>query len=247
MKNKVVDLFGNNKNDQTQYSSLLIDFVKPFEQEFPEDYSMEDIYSFGMNSWNFGNMSLILPRKEYEKIISSNSLLHTESNILKKMINLKTTKFKKHNRFFDDFALEEVDEEIKLTVTTISKDTFLENMMNEMEGQEADFEAGYINRYAIVLKPLKPYVKWIHGVEPDDQIIENSEANIYLVNEEIGDLEKWLKKNYNKFFALELENQLLDRKKWPQNRNYKMFKQWFKVELSTMIYDLENNPVYKED
>jgi hypothetical protein len=246
MKSKVVDLFGNN-NDQKKYSNLLNDLVKPFEQEFPEDYGMEDIYGFGMNAWNFGNMSLILSKEEFEKIITSNSLIDSEISLLKKMIKIKTTKFKKHNRFIDDFAVKEVDEEIRLTVTTISQEAYLENVMGEMAEHQADFEAGFIDRYAIVLKRLEPCIKWIYGVEPKYQIVEGGEPHIYLVTEEVGDLEQWLRKNFNKFFALELENEIPDKKKWPQNRNFKMFKQWFNVELSTMIYDLENIPVYKED
>ncbi len=246
MKSKVVDLFGNN-NDHKKYSNLLNDLVKPFEQEFPEDYGMEDIYGFGMNAWNFGNMSLILSKEEFEKIITSNSLIDSEISLLKKMIKIKTTKFNKHHLFIDDFAVEKVDEEIKLTVTTISQDAYLENVMDEMAVHQADFEAGYIDRYAIVLKRLKPCIKWIYGVVPDNQIIERGEAHIYLVNEEIDDFEKWLQQNFDQFFILELENEDLDKKNWPKNRDYKLFKQWFKVEFSSMIYDTEHYPIDKEE
>jgi hypothetical protein len=73
------------------------------------------------------------------------------------------------------------------------------------------------------------------------------ETNIYLVDDKIDDVEKWLKKKFDKFFMMELDEWFENKKDWPQKRNYKMFKQWFQVDVSTMIYDLEKNPVLKSE
>ena len=46
---------------------------------------------------------------------------------------------------------------------------------------------------------------------------------------------------------MELNDWHDNKKEWPQKRNYKMFKLWFRVEISEMIYDLEKKPVSKSE
>ena len=248
MKNKVISLFGNDGQNE-KYSVLLNNFIKSFEQNFPDDMDREDIVEFSMNAWNFGNMRYILPKEDFNRILSSSAIHGPETNLFKKMIDGKVNKFREYNLFIGDFQLVDINGLFELTVRTEQKEEFLDKLMNDTDRipTETDFEPGYINRSAIVIKPLKPYFDWVASIDIDYMKIEDNEVNIYLVNEEIDDLENWLRKNYEKFFALELENEFPNRNKWPQKRNLKMFKLWFHVEISTMVYDLENNPVYKED
>lgn len=67
----------------------------------------------------------------------------------------------------------------------------------------------------------------------------------YLISADIEDVETWLKKKFDKIFMLELEACHTNKKEWSQNRNYKMFKEWFQIDISTMVYDLEKHPIYK--
>lgn len=248
MKNKVVKLFGNKENN-LNYATLLKEFIKPFEQDLPDEFSLEDVYYFALNAWNFGNMSSILPPKEYKKLLASSSAQDDESDLLIKLVNRKITKFNEHNLFIGDFELNEIDEHLELSVSIEEQEEYLEKMLSEEDPfqMENHFEEGYINRSAIIIKPKSPFFDWINKLGPGDPIYESSESNIYLVREEIDDLKGFLKRNYNKFFVFELEEEILEKKNWPQNRNFKMFNQWFDVEFSSMIYDLENSPVYKEE
>lgn len=66
--------------------------------------------------------------------------------------------------------------------------------------EEADFEEAYINRSAIVIKPLKPCFDWINSLYPENPIYTVDEPNIYLVDDNIDDVEKWLKKKFDTFF-----------------------------------------------
>lgn len=251
MKDNVINLFGNDNIEAYEganYSSYLSDFIKPFENDFPEEFDMEDVFNFAMNAWNFGNMNSLVPEDEFQKIISTSSMNHPDSSMLKNMIDLKISEFKEHDRFIVDFEIKEAGEGFTLTVMTEVKEAYLENMMNDMVHQPMrdDFEEGYINRCAIVLNPQQPFYDWINQLTPNDPLHEIDEANIYLVDEEIDDLEQWLRIKYDKFFVMELDEWHTNKKEWPQKRSYKMFKQWFKVGISSMIYDLEKTPIYKE-
>jgi hypothetical protein len=255
MKNKVIDMFSGKtilQNEGEKYSDILNNFIKPFENDFSNEMDIDDVIGFACNAWNLGCMSQIVPKEEFENLLASSEyFLEPENTILKKMIDFKTKKFASFDRFIDDFELEEKNGELVLTVLTQEKEAFLTNLMEEHSEflpEEIDFKEGYINRYAIVVKPLQPFFDWLNSLNPkDDAINEVDEANVYLVDNDIDDIEKWLRKKFDKFFTMELDDWHTNKKEWPQYRSYKMFKQWFSVDISTMVYDMENRPVYKED
>jgi len=258
MKNKVIDLFGNNKlvpNTGVKYSELLEQFMSPFAHEFKDYEYIEDIFELAINAWNFGNIKVLMPPEEFEKSIGLTQEKDINIILLHKMINHKTSKFKKHTNFIVDFELKEVDNgDPILSVVTQEEEAYLANMLNEMEEEgnlqhsQEDFEENYINRYAIILKPQQPYIDWYANLNPvDDYEEEIKESSIYLVDDGIDDVGKWLKKKFDKFFILELSEWHENKKEWPQKRNYKMFKLWFRVEISEMIYDLEKKPVLKSE
>ena len=61
----------------------------------------------------------------------------------------------------------------------------------------------------------------------------------------INDWDSWLKKRFDRFFQLELEEWHADKKEWPQKRNYKMFTEWFEISFSSFVMDMENTPIAK--
>lgn len=106
-----------------------------------------------------------------------------------------------------------------------------------------------IDRNAIILKPKKPLFDWVNNVFDDmEPIFERDESNIYLIRE-MGsnqEIERWVQRNFDKLFANELNDWCTDENLWPLNRTYRMFKDWFDVEINSMILDLEDFPVSKE-
>ena len=249
----MINLFGNNKvvqNEGVKYSVLLEQFINQFMNKLEGYEYVEDIFDFAIIAWNFGNIKTLIPEEEFEK---STHLMQTEvdSILLNKMINHKVSNFKAHENFIIDYELKEVNggEDPVLSVITQEKEAYFANMMDTSDNEvaEGDFEENWIDRYAIVIKPQEPLFDWINKLYPDDKISEVEESNIYLVNDKVDDLEKWLSKKFDKFFMMELNEWHTNKKEWPKKRNYKMFKQWFKVDISTMIYDLEKRPILKLD
>ncbi len=251
-------MFGNNKpiqNEGVKYSKLLEEFILPFKEDFVDVEFIDDIFDFAMNAWNFGNIKTIVPRRDFEKIISAGQSQDIDFILLKKMIDFKAKNYKEYTNFIVSCELKGTDKNAILSVVTQEEDAYLETMLNEHDDfdsednqlTEEDFEENYINRSAIVLKPLQPFFDWINALYPEDKMTEVEESNTYLVNNEIEDVNTWLKKKYDKLFKMELDEWHSNKKEWPRNRNYKMFKQWFHVDISTMIYDLEKEPVSKSE
>ena len=254
-RNKVINLFGDKNtvvNDKVKYSNLFNDFLEPFNNDFPKDIDIEDVFEFGMNAWNLGNMSIIIPEKDFQEMLSDSPSQYFEGALLDKMIKRKISHFKEHDRFIADLHVKEVNGKPVVSVTTEEKESFIQNLMDEIEGSdpfnedfEEDFEEGLINRQAIILKPQQVFIDWVKLSKPDFEDNEIDETKIYLFDE-IYDIEDWLRNKFDKLFMTELEEWQYNKKKWPQKRTYKMFNQWFQVQVSTHIFDLEEQPVFKE-
>jgi len=249
MKNKVINLFDKSKttpNKGVKYSELFEQFLTPFAKEFTEFEFYEDIIEFTISAWNFGNMSTIIPKQAFKEIILNAENDDTDFKLLNKMIDYKVANFKEYTNFIVDYEVQEKNKQQVLTLITQEQDHYMDEMMHGLnhETTQDDFEENYINRSAVILKPLQPFLDWCTNLYPD-VINELDYTNTYLISEEIKDKEAWLKKKYDKLFKLELEAWHTNKKDWPQRRNYKMFKEWFRVDVSAMIYDIVKEPIFK--
>ena len=105
-----------------------------------------------------------------------------------------------------------------------------------------------INRDAIVVKPKQPLFDWINSIYPDSPVKAADEGTVYLVKEKDSNeaIEKWLKKNFDNIFQNELNNWHTDEKDKKKKRTYKLFTDWFDIEIHSMILDLEESAITKE-
>ena len=100
-------------------------------------------------------------------------------------------------------------------------------------------------------------MRWINEADPtptgNEVTLEgvNEERTVYLVDDKVGDdrqsLERWLRKNYGELFELELEGWYTDPVLWPRDRSLKVFRQWFDVELHTVLIDLGSGGMYDDE
>jgi hypothetical protein len=105
-----------------------------------------------------------------------------------------------------------------------------------------------IDRNAILVRPKKPFYEWLNSVYPEDKTHEKDEHNIYLIREmdHIDEVKKWIQRNFDRLFVNELNDWNTNEDRWPKKRTYKMFSEWFDVEVHSMILDLEDDPVRKD-
>ncbi len=106
-----------------------------------------------------------------------------------------------------------------------------------------------INRNAIVVKPKAPFFNWHNQVYSDEKpMLELDENNIYLIREMDSneDVRKWIKKNFKDIFINEVNDWCADKSLWPKKMTYKMFSDWFDVEVHSMVLDMEEEHVTKD-
>ncbi len=259
MKNKVVNLFRQNRtiipNNGVKYSELLGEFISPFERDFKNYEYLEDVFELAINAWNLANLNVLLPNEEFKKTMASIESGDFEISLLKKMIAHKEANYKVYTNFIINYEIKEAKagEEPILIVMTLDEETYLADVLNAMEEEDYlfphdDFEENFINRSAIILKPLEPFLDWCSKFYPDCNFEDElNETNVYLIDDTIDDVENWLKKKFDKIFMMELDSWCSNKKEWPQKRNYKMFNLWFQVRISDMIFDLEKAPILKSE
>lgn len=252
MKSKVINLFKDNKvvqNKGVKYSELFENFLKPFVNDFRDVEFYEDIIELGIAAWNFGNMKSILPEDERDSFLEFSQDKNLDVALMQRMINYKVLNFKEHKKFIVDYDLEGVEEKPVLTVVTQEEEGYLANMLDKIGNEESieEFQENFINRNAIILKPLKPFIDWVNKLYPGEEHFQENQVSTYLVDEEIENLEVWITKKFDKFFMFELEGWSTNKKVWPQKRTNKMFNEWFRVEVSMLVFDMEKAPISKSD
>lgn len=108
------------------------------------------------------------------------------------------------------------------------------------------YDYDVINRHAVVVKPRQPLLDWINALYPDLRE-DGSETSVYLIKSQFSreDAEKWLKRHFNKIFENELIGRHTDENDWPQKKTYKVFKEWFDIEIHEQVVDMEDEPIPK--
>ena len=107
-----------------------------------------------------------------------------------------------------------------------------------------------INRGVVIVRPKKPYIDWAlslddSGVAPEYE----GEKTVYLVPEYGDDLEAMevLSQGYEVIFEQELSGWHMGESAWPKKRTFSMFREWFDIEMHSLILDLTDEPLIDDE
>jgi len=241
-------------NLEMKYPQMLLELIKPFHSDASSIEEIEALLELASLAWNISNMKKLIPVAYQTMWQGTKTELGNDPesvHIVETMIKEKKKKFDQYELFIMDAQLKSDEGGVFVSVVAKPLDAFLEEALadNEEDDDELNFTPGYINRSAFTVLPQQPFYDWLEKTEGNSLFPrEISDPGIYLLaerntNEEI---ELWLQDNYDRIFQIELGNWFEDKKLWPKNRTYQMFKDWFTISYQSMIYDLEDFPVDKE-
>jgi hypothetical protein len=104
-----------------------------------------------------------------------------------------------------------------------------------------------INRGVVVLRPKPPFADWVRSLdsEPVDEerILTISTAFLIPDFDFVRESWDWIEDNYELFFDVALADWYLEPSRWPQERDWKMFKEWFHIEFIDAAWDLVDEPL----
>ena len=102
----------------------------------------------------------------------------------------------------------------------------------------------------MIVRPKQPYVDWAAGLDDSDTVpTEDDERTVYLLPEYDDEVDGMalLSMAYEMIFESELENWHLIEEDWPSNRTFAMFREWFEIEMHSMVVDLCDEPLMDDE
>lgn len=105
-----------------------------------------------------------------------------------------------------------------------------------------------IDRCMLMVIPKKAYFDWVNSLQSTNSIIEPDETvepSSYLLPDfdDEEDVEKFISKKFRIIFENELSAWTSNQSEWPIKITYKVFKDWFHIHVSTMVFDLGQNAI----
>lgn len=105
-----------------------------------------------------------------------------------------------------------------------------------------------VNRAVMIVKARQPYIHWAKGVDAEAALSFHEcrgDGSAFLVPEfeKEEDFRAFIKSNYRMIFEHELEAWMRDESVWPRKRSYRMFEDWFKIEIHDLVFDLGDDEI----
>lgn len=108
-----------------------------------------------------------------------------------------------------------------------------------------------INRSVVIVRPKQPYLDWAAALPDASDVTPDSvgEQTVYLVPsvECFENTDELLDEFYEEIFNEELMGWHRVEADWPANRDLKMFKEWFSIEIHSLVHDLCPEEPLEED
>ena len=112
-----------------------------------------------------------------------------------------------------------------------------------------------LNRTAITLIGAEPFLEWTrsHDADANRGTLTVSRARAYgavflLPEFELEeDLQEWVEDNFAWLFEFQLSGWTEDESAWPEHRDLKMFRAWFRVEVHNVVLDAADDDLEGEE
>ena len=111
-----------------------------------------------------------------------------------------------------------------------------------------------VNRSVVVIRPLQPYMDWCNSMP---NIEKTGKYTLECAQEDCLALlvpmrvfmrshAKWIDKIYKDIFEEMLNAWCTERALWPKDVTLPMFREWFKVEINSEVFDTTSKVLIRE-
>jgi len=112
-----------------------------------------------------------------------------------------------------------------------------------------------INRTAISVVGGQPYVDWTrhHAGDGSSEAVTVARAKpfgaaVLLPEFEFEeDVQEWVEDNWSWLFELQLDAWTSDQSSWPAERDLRMFREWFRVDIHNIVVDAAEGDIEGEE
>ena len=110
-----------------------------------------------------------------------------------------------------------------------------------------------LNRTAVVVSPKKPFLDWLVRTDQSAETLTlsdlQSEPTVYLLPECDDDaaVRRRLRRVCGRIFEMELEGWCTEPLRWPTERGFAAFSEWFSWSVHSEIVDLDRGELRREE
>lgn len=101
-----------------------------------------------------------------------------------------------------------------------------------------------LNRAALIVRPARPFLDWAASLDDSGLLPDPSgEQTVYLVRpfESEAERDEVLREVFGSVFERELHDWHTRESDWPKPRTLALFRQWFQIEMHSVVEDLEDD------
>ena len=112
-----------------------------------------------------------------------------------------------------------------------------------------------VNRTAISLVGARPYEDWTRATDADFNrgaltvAHARTYGSVFLLPEfELEeDVQEWIEENFGWLFEFQLSAWTEDESAWPATRDLKTFREWFRVDIHSVVVDVADDEIEGEE
>src|SRR5437763_14170810 len=112
-----------------------------------------------------------------------------------------------------------------------------------------------VNRTAVSIVGKQPYIDWTrrHDADANRGLLTVPRVKPYgtvilLPEFELEeDIQEWIEENASWLFDLQLESWTDDESLWPADRDLKTFREWFRVDIHSVVVDAGDDDIEGEE
>ena len=112
-----------------------------------------------------------------------------------------------------------------------------------------------VNRTAVTVVGVGPYLEWTRSRDADfnrnqltvSRVKPHGSAFLLPEVDFEEDLQEWVEENHGWIFEFQLSAWTADESAWPANRDLRMFKEWFRIDLHSVVVDIADDDIEGEE
>ena len=112
-----------------------------------------------------------------------------------------------------------------------------------------------VNRTAVTVTGAQPYFDWVRRTDADFNkgtitvSVAKTYGSAFLLPEfEFEeDLQEWVEENASSIFEFQLSAWSEDETTWPETRDVKTFREWFRIDVHSVVVDVADTDIEGEE
>ncbi|MGE5409424.1 MAG: hypothetical protein ACM3MI_00580 [Clostridiales bacterium] len=109
-----------------------------------------------------------------------------------------------------------------------------------------------LDRHLVIVKPKEPFLNWLKSHYESNNVLTlndiREDATTFMIPQadQREQNEKYIRSIFPDLFDMLLEEWHLDENMWPKNRDYELFREWFELEIHTIVIDTVESSIRKD-